>query len=99
MHGGDFDWTIEAFHNNFTLQRSPTFIDCNQANERNLDGATRENTMPCALGVNLLCSREWYRELNEQGDLGGLDSFKYLSPWLEPEQVGWDWSGRVTWLG
>ena len=58
--GFDFGWNERRFHNPYTLQRNPTFMDVGQSHDA---PPTKDNTFPCLVGADVLCSRNWFSEV------------------------------------
>ena len=63
--GGDFNWNHKVFHEPYTLQRDPTFMDIGQNQKwcTVCQLPTQLNTFPCWPGKDILCSKQWHEEV------------------------------------
>jgi hypothetical protein len=78
--GGDFNWDIPKFRDEWVLQLTPTFIDIGQVNS---DAPTKDNTFLCHPEIDVLCQRNWFPP--RSGGIHG-DYYKPPSNW-SPSQL------------
>jgi hypothetical protein len=84
--GGDFDWGLEEYHDAYTLQRNPTFMDADQAHGQ----ISADSTFPCGIPGSkeafLLCTRNWKPEAQHL-DTETPSGFAEIPSYINPAQV------------
>jgi len=90
--GGDFDWTVERFRDPHTLQRNPVFMDVGQSLTLSyIKEPTKDSTFPCMIGVDILCSRQWFDEVRAEFGSG----YQKLPHWYPPGQAAYSGHSNI----